>query len=120
MIQAATVSSAADRGGLRWLYSWRAGVLACRSSWSGASRTACCRCRGSSGLDVVRQAARIAGRERHLFFAPLLMDDAAAAAAVRRDPTVDEATARRVADEGAVGEPCGVFFDERGHPIPPR
>lgn len=44
----------------------------------------------SSTVDVVRRAARTAGGGRQVFFAPLIMPDAEAAAAVRRDPAVHE------------------------------
>lgn len=52
----------------------------------------------SSAVDVVRRAARIAGAARQLFFAPLVMPDEEAAAAVRRDPAVRDT----LADAGSV------------------
>lgn len=47
----------------------------------------------SSAVDLVRRAGRIAGGGRRVFFAPLLMPDAAAATAVRRDEAVSETLA---------------------------
>lgn len=45
----------------------------------------------SSSVDVVRRAARIAGGGRHVFYSPLLLDDAASADVMRRQPPVREA-----------------------------
>lgn len=42
----------------------------------------------SSSVDLVRRAGRLSGGGRRVFFAPLVMPDAAAAEAVRRDPAV--------------------------------
>ncbi|GAA4114309.1 sugar-binding domain-containing protein [Knoellia locipacati] len=42
----------------------------------------------SSSVDVVRRAARIAGGGRHVFYSPLLLDDAASADVMRRQPPV--------------------------------
>lgn len=47
----------------------------------------------SSSVDVVRRASRIAGGGRQVFFAPLVMPDAEAAGAVRRDPAVRDTLA---------------------------
>ncbi|ANS77427.1 putative transcriptional regulator [Serinicoccus hydrothermalis] len=47
----------------------------------------------SSAVDLVRRAGRIAGGGRQVFFAPLVMPDAAAAQAVRRDPAVRDTLA---------------------------
>lgn len=47
----------------------------------------------SSAVDLVRRAGRIAGGGRQVFFAPLLMPDAAAAHAVRRDAAVSDTLA---------------------------
>lgn len=47
----------------------------------------------SSSVDLVRRAGRIAGGGRKVFFAPLVMPDAAAAQAVRRDAAVRDALA---------------------------
>lgn len=47
----------------------------------------------SSTVAIVRRASRIAGGGRHVFFAPLVMPDEEAAAAVRRDPAVRDALA---------------------------
>lgn len=47
----------------------------------------------SSSVDLVRRAARIAQGGRHVFFAPLVMPDAEAAEAVRRDPAVRDTLA---------------------------
>lgn len=47
----------------------------------------------SSAVDVVRRAARVAGGGRQVFFAPLVMPDEEAAAAVRRDPAVRDTLA---------------------------
>ncbi|QFG69224.1 sugar-binding transcriptional regulator [Ornithinimicrobium pratense] len=47
----------------------------------------------SSTIDIVRRAARIAGGGRQVFFAPLVMPDAEAAEAVRRDPAVRDTLA---------------------------
>ena len=51
----------------------------------------------SSSVDLVRRAARIAGGERHVFYSPLLLDDAASADVMRRQPPVRKAL-DRVAD----------------------
>ncbi len=48
----------------------------------------------SSSPDVVRRAARITGGPGHVFYAPLVLDDAASAAALRRDPAVRDAMAQ--------------------------
>ena len=45
----------------------------------------------SSSVDVVRRAAQIAGGGRHVFYSPLLLDDAASAEVMRRQPPVREA-----------------------------
>lgn len=45
----------------------------------------------SSSVDVVRRAARIAGGGRHVFYSPLLLDDAASADVMRRQPPVRKA-----------------------------
>lgn len=45
----------------------------------------------SSTVDVVRRAARVLGGGRTVFFAPLVMPDAEAAATIRREPSVAEA-----------------------------
>lgn len=42
----------------------------------------------SSSVDVVRRAAQIAGGGRHVFYSPLLLDDAASADVMRRQPPV--------------------------------
>lgn len=42
----------------------------------------------SSSVDLVRRAGRMSGGGRQVFFAPLVMPDAAGAEAVRRDPAV--------------------------------
>lgn len=44
-----------------------------------------------SSIDVVREVARVAGGPAYLFFAPFLVDDPAAAAAIRRQPDVARA-----------------------------
>ena len=51
----------------------------------------------SSSVDVVRRAGRIAGGGRHVFYSPLLLDDAASAEIMRRQPPVRKAL-DRVAD----------------------
>ncbi|KRE40385.1 hypothetical protein ASG74_15590 [Knoellia sp. Soil729] len=51
----------------------------------------------SSSVDVVRRAGRIAGGGRHVFYSPLLLDDAASAEVMRRQPPVRKAL-DRVAD----------------------
>ncbi len=48
----------------------------------------------SSAVDVVRRAARATGGTPHLFFAPFLLDDAASAGAIRRQPQVAGALAQ--------------------------
>ncbi len=48
----------------------------------------------SSSVDVVRRAARIAGGGRHVFYSPLLLDDAASAEVMRRQPPVRKALDR--------------------------
>lgn len=45
----------------------------------------------SSSVDVVRRAARIAGGGAHVFYSPLLLDDAASAEVMRRQPAVRQA-----------------------------
>lgn len=45
----------------------------------------------SSSVDVVRRAGRIAGGGRHVFYSPLLLDDAASAEIMRRQPPVRKA-----------------------------
>lgn len=45
----------------------------------------------SSSVDVVHRAARLAGGGRHVFYAPLLLDDAASAEIMRRQPAVRKA-----------------------------
>ncbi len=45
----------------------------------------------SSAVDIVRRAARTGGGRPHLFFAPFILDDAASAAALRRQPPVGAA-----------------------------
>lgn len=45
----------------------------------------------SSSVDVVRRAARIAGGGAHVFYSPLLLDDAASAEVMRRQPPVRKA-----------------------------
>lgn len=51
----------------------------------------------SSSVDLVRRAGRIAGGGRHVFYSPLLLDDAASAEVMRRQPPVRKAL-DRVAD----------------------
>lgn len=46
-----------------------------------------------SAVDVVRDTARLAGGEAHLFYAPFILDDASSAAAMRRQPAVAAARA---------------------------
>jgi DNA-binding transcriptional regulator LsrR (DeoR family) len=48
----------------------------------------------SSSVDVVRRAARIAGGGRHVFYSPLLLDDASSAEVMRRQPPVRQALER--------------------------
>lgn len=45
----------------------------------------------STSVDVVRRAAQIAGGGRHVFYSPLLLDDAAGAEVMRRQPPVRQA-----------------------------
>jgi DNA-binding transcriptional regulator LsrR (DeoR family) len=45
----------------------------------------------STSVDVVRRAAQIAGGGRHVFYSPLLLDDAASAEVMRRQPPVRQA-----------------------------
>ena len=45
----------------------------------------------TSSPDVVRRASRLTGGPSHVFYAPLVLDDAASAAALRRDPAVRDA-----------------------------
>ncbi|KGN37874.1 sugar-binding transcriptional regulator [Knoellia subterranea] len=45
----------------------------------------------SSSVDVVRRAGRIAGGRWHVFYSPLLLDDAASADVMRRQPPVKAA-----------------------------
>ena len=45
----------------------------------------------TSPVDLVRRAARLSGGESHVFYAPLLLDDAESALALRRQPSVAEA-----------------------------
>jgi DNA-binding transcriptional regulator LsrR (DeoR family) len=48
----------------------------------------------SSAVDIVRRAARLSGGTSHVFYAPFVLDDAASAEAVRRQPAVAEGLAR--------------------------
>lgn len=48
----------------------------------------------ASAVEVVVQAARIAGGRGHVFYAPLIVDDAEAAATLRRQPSVRQALAQ--------------------------
>lgn len=48
----------------------------------------------ASAVEVVVQAARIAGGRGHVFYAPLIVDDAEAAATLRRQPSVQQALAQ--------------------------
>lgn len=48
----------------------------------------------ASAVEVVVQAARIAGGRGHVFYAPLIVDDAEAAATLRRQPSVQAALAQ--------------------------
>lgn len=48
----------------------------------------------SSAVDIVRRAARLSGGRSHVFYAPFVLDDAASAEAVRRQPPVAEGLAR--------------------------
>lgn len=48
----------------------------------------------SSPVDLVRQAAALAGGESHLYFAPMLLDDAASASVLRRQASVADALAQ--------------------------
>lgn len=48
----------------------------------------------SSSVDVVRRAARIAGGGAHVFYSPLLLDDAESADVMRRQPPVRKALDR--------------------------
>lgn len=47
----------------------------------------------SSSVDLVRRVARLAGGESHVFYAPMLFEDAAGARALRRQPPVADAMA---------------------------
>ncbi|GAA1762067.1 sugar-binding transcriptional regulator [Nostocoides vanveenii] len=47
-----------------------------------------------SPVDIVTRAARLAGGEAHVFFAPLVLDSAASAAAMRRQQSVADAFAQ--------------------------
>lgn len=47
----------------------------------------------SSTVDLVRRAARLAGGEAHLFYAPLVLDDAESTEALLRQPSVADAMA---------------------------
>ena len=51
----------------------------------------------SSSVDLVRRAGHIAGGGRHVYYSPLLLDDAASAEVMRRQPPVRKAL-DRVAD----------------------
>lgn len=48
----------------------------------------------SSAVDIVRRASRLAGATSHVFYAPFVLDDAASADALRRQPAVAEGLAR--------------------------
>src|SRR5947207_5495041 len=48
---------------------------------------------GRDLLDLVRSVARVGGGPAHVFYAPMLLDDAQTAAAVRRQRDIDEAFA---------------------------
>ncbi|MBR7744740.1 Cro/Cl family transcriptional regulator [Phycicoccus sp. BSK3Z-2] len=46
-----------------------------------------------SPVDIVRAAAALTGQEAHVYYAPLILDDAESAAAMRRQPAVARAAA---------------------------
>jgi DNA-binding transcriptional regulator LsrR (DeoR family) len=48
----------------------------------------------SSAVDIVRRASRLAGGTSRVFYAPFVLDDAASAEALRRQPPVAEGLAR--------------------------
>ncbi len=48
----------------------------------------------SSAVDIVRRVARVAGGGSSIFYAPLLLDDAAGAATLKREPQVARVLAR--------------------------
>lgn len=48
----------------------------------------------SSAVDIVRRASRLAGGTSHVFYAPFVLDDAASADALRRQPAVAEGLGR--------------------------
>ncbi|XVX19960.1 sugar-binding transcriptional regulator [Actinomycetota bacterium] len=48
----------------------------------------------SSAVDIVRRVARVSGGTAYLFFAPFVLEDAAAAEMVRRQPPVAQARAK--------------------------
>lgn len=48
----------------------------------------------SSSVDVVRRAARLAGGDAYVFYAPMILDDEASAAMIRRQPPVVAAMAQ--------------------------
>lgn len=48
----------------------------------------------SSPVDLVSRAARLAGGEAHVFYAPMLLDDAASAEAMLRQPSIAAALAQ--------------------------
>ena len=59
----------------------------------------------SSSVDIVRRASRLAGGTSHVFYAPFVLDDAASAEALRRQPAVAEGL-----DRAALGDRgCGRY-----------
>src|SRR5215467_1769877 len=82
---------------------------------------------GRDLLDLVRGVARIGGGPAHVFYAPMILDDAQLAAAVRRQADIAEAfalvpsvtTAERaaVAELGVCAEIAGVFIGDDGRPV---
>ena len=56
----------------------------------------------SSAVDIVRRAARLAGRRANVFYAPFVLDTRTGADAIRRQPAVAEGLARAAAVTTAV------------------
>ena len=69
----------------------------------------------TSPVDLVRRAARLSGGESHVFYAPLLLDDAESALALRRQPSV--ADRETISALGVIGEVAGVFYNAAGQPV---
>src|ERR1700719_2044886 len=78
---------------------------------------------GRDLLDLVRGVARVGGGPAHVFYAPMILDDAQTAAAIRRQGDIDDAFALlrpvtiAVVALGVRAELAGVFVGADGRPV---